>query len=191
MGKDSVTNCALLYFIVEILFFLWFFGGVVWEPLRVRGRGINNRHFKSFNKMGVDKPCQHDRKNNRKLQSTTSQLVLYRFPSEGLEEEVPHIFYTKAKLNKWPAPYIRFETLATQLVKPLHAWISLHLSLPPPPNHCKQYLKHWRACHFEVISYFQPCPNPEIWLLSTCPSSHIQGLKVAIFKDLMEDLVVS
>jgi hypothetical protein len=27
MGKDSVTNCALLYFIVEILFFLWFFGG--------------------------------------------------------------------------------------------------------------------------------------------------------------------
>jgi hypothetical protein len=133
MGKDSVTNCALLYFIVEILFFLWFFGEVVWEPLRVRGRGINNRHFKSFNTMGVDKPCQHDRKNNRKLQSTTSQLVLYRFPSEGLEEEVPHIFYTKAKLNKWQVPYIRFETLATQLVKPLHAWISLHLSLPLPP----------------------------------------------------------
>jgi hypothetical protein len=45
--------------------------------------------------MGVDKPCQQDRKNNRKLQSTTSQLVLYRFPSEGLEE-VPHIFYSKA-----------------------------------------------------------------------------------------------
>jgi len=62
----------------------------------VRGRGINNKHFKSFNKMGVDKPCQQDRKNNRKLQSTTSQLVLYRFPSEEGLEEVPHFFYTKA-----------------------------------------------------------------------------------------------
>jgi hypothetical protein len=67
----------------------------VWEPLGVRGRGINNKHFMSFNKMGVDKPCQQARKNNRKLQSTTSQLVLYRFPSEGLKE-VPHKFYTKA-----------------------------------------------------------------------------------------------
>jgi hypothetical protein len=48
--------------------------------------------------MGVDKPCQQDRKNNRKLQSTTSQLVLYRFPSEEGLEEVPHIFLLKGYL---------------------------------------------------------------------------------------------